>query len=127
MAFQWNFNAARWVVEGLAEWCEDGFATGLRADPAWRRLVSSGFAAYRKRTLGDDDAGLGFYDESVQAANYACSAAVFAFVEQRDGRAACFRLARKVYESTAEEGVPAATGGSLPRLFDQVQRWAEAL
>lgn len=130
LANQWASYSDAWVAEGLAEWCELGFSKGLRADAAQRALVKRTFGGFRSRLTrdgGDAVAGIHFYDDSVRDANYACAAAVYAYLEDSHDRAAAFRFARLAYQQRTEDAVKAVGGGSLAGLAGDVEGWVKAL
>jgi hypothetical protein len=125
LAHQWGPDAQVWPTEGLAEWCENGFAAGLRASGTETALVRSGFAAFRRRMLGPrSDAAFRGRDEDT---NYACAAAVYAYLQERHGRSEALRFGRLCYQGSTDAAARVVTGGSTRTLLARTQRWVGRL
>ncbi|MBF4162949.1 hypothetical protein [Nocardioides acrostichi] len=131
LALQWAPFAAPWVAEGLAEWVSVGTASGIRNDGYAVSLIRSRFAGFADRFQGFDaswdDALFQKQDDTTVYANYLCSAAIYAMVEETRGRDAALALGRALYEDDVESGPGTAGWGSQRALFDRTAQWVESL
>ena len=127
LAFQWG-DADPWPTEGLAMWGEVGGLAGLRADSYYWPLVRSGFAGFRSRMrgVGGVDSAV-FQDPATTSTNYACAAAVYGFVESREGRAGALRFAKTAYSKTPADAAMGLGFQDTDDLFGKVQQWVTTL
>ncbi|GAA4697943.1 hypothetical protein [Nocardioides conyzicola] len=127
LAYQWG-DADTWPTEGLATWGELGGAAGIRANGYYSSLIRSGFPGFRQRM-----SGRGFYDYDVfhdpasEAANYACAAGVYGYLESSGGRAEALRFAKLAYTHPTEEAVTRIGYRDQNDLFGKAQQWATTI
>ncbi|MET1039366.1 MAG: hypothetical protein ABW075_13915 [Aeromicrobium sp.] len=122
LADQWRVSGAAptWVVEGLAMWGESG-SGGLMARDGGR--IRSTFGQFQSVALKGYDE---FHQSSLEYEFYACSAAVYAYLEQDGGRDAVFETAAAFYGAETREDGAKALGRSEKDLLAATRKWLGA-
>lgn len=108
-----------WTTEGLATWGELGPAK-LKADRARMRAA---FKEFEKVVpLGYDE----FHNSRLEYSFYLCSGAVFAAIEQKDGRDGVFEVAEAFYSSASKEDAEKKIGRTEKQLIAGAKKWIGA-
>ena len=123
LANQWGSHGETptWVIEGLAKWGESRPGSGqLMAEDGSR--VRSAFAAFQNVALQDHDA---FHrvSASQEYSNYACSGAVYEYLDREKGRDAVFETASAFYGAETRADGARKLGISEQDLLARTRRW----
>ncbi|WP_182377516.1 hypothetical protein [Nocardioides sp. WS12] len=95
LAGQWGFENPTWATEGFAMWVESDGGSGVMS--RYGGTIRSAFPSYRARMKGNEGLSPGDFQSGNVNANYYCSAAIFAYVEDVHGRAKMLDLIRELY------------------------------
>lgn len=109
-----------WAVEGLATWGEAGAGALMSRDGG---RIRSYFRSFEPRALKDYAE---FHDGGREYEMYACSAAVYAYLEDQGGKDAVFEVAEAFYGSEGREAGAKALGRSEKDLFAATRTWLGA-
>lgn len=130
LALKWGFQPGPWIAEGLATWADSGLAAGYRRSSN-AGLAKAGFSSFRGRFLGlratlDDDLFQRQDDRTVQT-NYACAGAVYACIDDTEGRARALELGRLLYGEPLVTAMEKFGEGTQDKLFGKVEQWVQGL
>jgi hypothetical protein len=130
LALKWGFAPGSWIAEGLATWADSGLAAGYRRSSN-AGLAKAGFSAFRRRFLGfratDDYDLFQRQDAHTVQTNYACSGAVYACIDDTEGRARALELGRLLYGEPLVTAMQKFGEGSQDKLFGKVEQWVNGL
>lgn len=130
LALKWGFGPGPWIAEGLATWADSGLAAGFRRS-ANVGLAKTGFPAFRRRFLGleatDDYPLFQRQDARTVQTNYACAGAVYACIDDTEGRARALELGRLLYGEPLVTAMQKFGAGSQDKLFGKVDTWVRGL
>jgi hypothetical protein len=122
LADQWNAGGdiPTWAIEGLAEWGARGSKDILSTDGARIRAAYSEFMSVAAK---DNDA---FHKTPREYDFYQCSAAVYAYLEDKGGRDAVYEVAETFYSSTGRDAAAEKLGRSEKDLLTATRKWLGA-
>lgn len=122
LADQWYAigDTPTWAIEGLADWGSLGTARLMAANGS---TIRSSFAAFEKVVpKGYDE----FHKTPLENAFYACSAAIYAYVDDELGGDAVFEVAEAFYGSDGREAAGKKLGRSEKDLVAATRKWLGA-
>lgn len=130
LALKWGSGPGPWIAEGLATWADSGLAAGYRRS-ANVGLAKAGFSSFRRRFLGFE-ATLNYelfqrQDAHTVQTNYACSGAVYACIDDTEGRARTLELGRLLYAHPLVTAMEKFGEGTQDKLFGKVEKWVQGL
>ncbi|MEO6604705.1 MAG: hypothetical protein ABIN55_03755 [Aeromicrobium sp.] len=120
LANQWYVagDLPTWIAEGLATWGE--FGPRLKAE---RGRMRPAFAQFEKVVpKGYKE----FHDSSLEYEFYLSSAAMFAAIEERDGRDGVFKVAQAFYGSETRQEAVKKIGRTEKQLVADARKWVGA-
>ncbi len=126
LAFQWG-DADPWPTEGLATWGDSGGRAGLLGDSYYGPMIRSGFAGFAERMRGDRSFSYEQFHGAYRSANYACAAAVYAYLESRGGRDEALEFARLAYADGRDEACRTLGDRDQQTLFGKVLQWTRTV
>ena len=130
LALKWGFGPGPWIAEGLATWADSGLAAGYKRSSNVG-LAKAGFSSFRRRFLGfraTDSYGLfQRQDSRTVQTNYACAGAVYACIDDTEGRKRALELGRLLYAEPLVTAMEKFGEGSQDKLFGKVEKWVQAL
>lgn len=127
LAFQWG-DGDPWPTEGLARWGEYGGAAGLLADGFEGSAIRNGFAGFAARMRGNGSFSYErFHAAAYESVNYACAAAVYAFLEDRGGAREALRFAQLAYSQSRDDACRKLGFRDQDALFGKVLQWTRTV
>ena len=126
LANQWGSHGGTptWVAEGLATWGDSRPGSGRLMARDGARIRAS-FDGFQRVALRDYKA-FHLISEAQRSNNYACSGAVYEYLDHEKGRDAVFETAAAFYGAKDRDAGARALGTSEKELLARTRRWLGA-